>query len=277
MSGVQRIYRRNPLAFPGRAPGFDPSHPASTNVILSAIARADSAAFTNLLNGIASTTTGTISSRIDSIGPAVSCTTTLSAAVFNSVTLQSAPAGMTFAAIFMVATVSDFLNMLFTDGNNALQIGVTNYSKVSLYTTTIYDGLQYSYNVPYFLAISITSGAAVFVLKNLSTGSVISNTLTSVTMPTGIGNGINLVGRVSYGPQYLNGIMAAAMYSEEHLSLQQLLAWAADPWSFWYPATVENLLFRMLGTASGGGAFTPKFRKTFAQFGSGIGHRQRIN
>jgi hypothetical protein len=36
--------------------------------------------------------------------------------------------------------------------------------------------------------------------------------------------------------------MAAAMYSTVFPSMATLLAWAADPWSFWYPPEVEQLI-----------------------------------
>ncbi len=61
--GLPLLYRRNPLAFPGRAPGFDPIHPAASSAVISAISSGGN--FVNLINGNSGTLTGTPTASID--------------------------------------------------------------------------------------------------------------------------------------------------------------------------------------------------------------------
>jgi len=56
------------------------------------------------------------------------------------------------------------------------------------------------------------------------------------------------------------------------MSMAQLLEWAQDPWSFWYPRKLDHSM--MLRAPAVGGGFTPDFRKTLSSMGTRIGSRQ---
>jgi hypothetical protein len=37
------------------------------------------------------------------------------------------------------------------------------------------------------------------------------------------------------GGNYIDGYSAASMYSRTYLTVEKLLKWSEDPWSYWYP------------------------------------------
>ncbi len=99
---------------------------------------------------------------------------------------------------------------------------------------SISSGLTLSTNVPYFIGVSCRSGSQNFVVVNLATGQVQTATTTTVrafSAATGY-----TIGGLSGGSKQADATIMAAMHSVSYLSLPELLAWAADPWAFWYPA-----------------------------------------
>lgn len=94
--------------------------------------------------------------------------------------------------------------------------------------------------VPYFIAASASfaasNGPTNFIAINLNTGqisttSVLGNTGTPITP-----DGSYTIGNLQNNKTLpLLGGIAAVMHSTAFLSAPQLLQWASDPWSFWYP------------------------------------------
>jgi len=256
---MRLAYRRNQLAYPGgRNPGFDPAHiAAGGSTRWSAVATGN--AFINLLNGKPTTVSGTEAANMTRIGPAVSGSTTAAGNTIANPTTTT-PAALTLAAI-IIPTVSSGANYLVstsssgTYGGNTLELVALVLKLYAANTTLVSSGLPaLSLNVPYFVAVSCnpTIGLANFIVANLATGqihaaSVAQTTAFSAYTALGVIGGTTL-GNSRYGSQ-----VACAMVSEAYLSPGQLLAWAQNPWDFWYPPTVENLIF----TSFKGGSLSP--------------------
>jgi hypothetical protein len=94
---------------------------------------------------------------------------------------------------------------------------------------------------PYFVAFSWTNAAAIsYVIVPLDTGGWVSGTMANSTAaPSG---SFLYVGNNSAKSAAFTGPVAAVMLSYAYLSLRQLEAWAIDPWSFWYPPGVEQII-----------------------------------
>jgi hypothetical protein len=76
--------------------------------------------------------------------------------------------------------------------------------------------------------------ARYWVMKNLPTGAIYSGSLGSI--PATFSGGSGTLSVLNTGTfNNIDGGLAAAMRSNVFLTLNQLLAWANDPWSFWYP------------------------------------------
>lgn len=68
-----------------------------------------------------------------------------------------------------------------------------------------------------------------------------SSTLVAPNGTYGIGNNVG-------SSREFNGFIAAAMVGADYLAIPQLLQWAENPWAFWYPPAVQNLIFNSLVT-----------------------------
>lgn len=255
---LPRIYRRNPLAFPGgRNPGFDPAHIASANLRYSAIA-----AGKNCLQIAPTLATGTTSVGGNiingTIGPVLNTTGTFQSATLPGSTPAVADTAITLAAIAMFTsatgnqacvlastgtsnTAAFFLNVIATTGVfsfSGFSTSPSNSFGVNIGTLSV--------NVPYFLvgSISVASGILSIngLLVNLLSGevkSLIGTRTVNAFIPSGVFQVMNNGNNPSWQ-------LAASMCSATFLSLPQLLQWAKSPWDFWYPPTVENLLFSSL-------------------------------
>lgn len=258
--GLPRICRPNRLAFPGnRRPGFDPSHPASQKIRLAAIPAGNN--FVNLLNAKIGSFPQSIPSAalFGSVGPTVFAPGAVLYQVDIGAGPSETPSAVTMAAIIVPLSDSYILS---TDNGNGVQLF---FSSNTLSTNnwnggTTSTGLTVSYSgVPYFVAASWNASSGVALVRNLLTGQITSNgSFSSVgfasdsgTARLGSPNFHNFVGY--YGPM---------MFNAAFTPLPALLAWADDPWSFWYPPAVERLLFS--GLASGGGA-PPTFNPAWAR------------
>lgn len=245
---------RNRLSYPaGYSPGIDPTHIAVRKFLrFSGIAQG-----TNFIRldkkPIKGTASGTLTGPIHGVmGPYVRNNNTAASINFagNSVV---APTSGTLAAIAMVtpgaqtvffsttSVAADNVPVLFMDtGTNQLGLGgLTGIPLISL------SGIVLAGLTPYFVAASyptIGSGFVNFVVTNLLTGQIsqasVSNTFTSVA-PNGTYCvcGANAIAAI-------DAYTAAAMYSTAGLSPADMLAWAGDPWAFWYPdiAAMDDFL-----------------------------------
>jgi hypothetical protein len=235
------------LEFPqGYAPGFDSGHSAARNPRYSGIATGN--AFVNLLSGKASVVTGAITAGKDVIGPVA--VSPASGTAYNSIPnsfADTTPSGATVAGIFTIQSSPANSNLLIgtnvTNAITAIYLSFTSLIFAVFYNNvTVSSGFVPALNTPYFYAASINSGVGVnFVLVNLHTGQTKS---INVAQATAIGT----QGAVNYciggNTNGTNGglSVAAAMYSSTYLSMSQMLVWAQDPWGFWYPPNVMDMM-----------------------------------
>lgn len=251
------LQRIGPLAYPGRQPGFDPSHFASKNVRLSAVASGNN--FVNLLNAKKGTVTGAVTAIVDSrIGPAAQITTIAGSDTYVSIPSPSnaaIPTSATVASIFTYGTNGNFSGLF---GSNQTTFGVMFGVQAAGGSIQCYNGtvLNSVACVPvagnaYFAAVSYNTTKANFVLVNLTTGQVFSDSVTGASA-TAAADGTYCLGvNNNFSTNSLVGGLAAGMYAAEYLSIPQLLQWARDPWAFWYPRTLD--LADMLGTSAAPG------------------------
>jgi hypothetical protein len=250
---------KNPLVYPGdRFPGFDPSHPAANGCFFSGIAVSGQKNVINLISGsIGSAIVAVNSTPLDgAIGPtilpntAAGTTGGLSYSIASPATLPFTIAVIGRAPASVPASIQIFLT---TTGTTNLQ-ALTLMSTTGVLRATVNNAAKLSALVPaagrpFFAACSVTrsvAGSVLFVLAQLDTGQI---TTDSVNNNSTIIAGTGL--RVGNSFSQLNsftGLIAAAMMSNAALTLNQLITWAADPWSYWYPPTVENLIGKSLLT-----------------------------
>lgn len=229
------------LAFPaGVAPGFDPTHIAGAGVRFSGIALAGN--FINLLNGARGAITGSPTGAIDGvIGPATNYPTAGSTAQSTfSGNAATNDTSSTIAAIVRFPATGATFQGIFANGSNAAGINLGLKTPGALVQLTMFgvvardSAIVISPNIPYFIAASQNGSTIInYVAARLDNGVVVTSTSASGT-PTAP-NGTFVIGNGPAGSTPASGNIAAVMYSNKYTSMQQLLAWAADPWSFWYP------------------------------------------
>lgn len=245
------LKRSSPFAFPGGAPGFDSSHPAAQSISIghgfSGIAK--NGGFVNLLSGTRGVNSnGPTSALIGTIGPSLDYSgSTMSTAFAGQSSVVDGVA--TIAGIFQLDSIGLAVQSIFCSSSASSTGVLLSINSTGLLTISV-PGRNGSLNttpllsagVPYFVAasmVAVTGGAANIVVVNLATGQVQSvvttmNTLASLPAP----NGTYFVGQRGAGSSALIGKLATVMFAPQFTSMAQLMAWAADPWSFWYPAKV---------------------------------------
>jgi hypothetical protein len=249
--------RPNPLAFPGGSPGFDPSHVASRAVAFSSASVNGN--HTNLLRGQPGTIQGSPSAFIDgNIGPATKLALNgQDGLLFSGV----GPSGVlsynaiTLAGIFVIDTSNENFNAIIsTDAGNQQGHYIT--QDTSSFNALMWTSSGVAVNhlpfvvlpaTPYFVAISSVVASAIDpahgVVVNLLTGQIqtFSGLISSILSanPT---SGTYCVGNIGTSLNFgFGGKIAATMVSKAKLSLPELLQWAQDPWSFWYPRKTDFL------------------------------------
>lgn len=265
MSGIQRIYRRNPLAFPGgRNPGFDPSHIAAAGIApghgLSAIA--SGANMLNLLTAAKGTINGTVTAKVvGNLGQTAGLNNAGSQLTFPAQSTATDISG-TIAIIFQTpnafTTNQWFATNIINGGFHLTPNGAGATTQAEfVFGGTGVTTLQSTFpnpiaqNIPYFLAASASSTQAAgasatvvnFLLLNLLTGQVQTSTATAAKLTPAAASGTITICQSAA----LMGQVAAAMFAPSFMSLPALLQWAQSPWDFWYPPTVENAIFGALG------------------------------
>ncbi len=248
---------RNPLAFPvGAVPGFDPSHVASPSIKFSAISVAGG--FINIVPGFASlmpsTINGTVGQTIDGVigrgktpGTTNNFVFTSGAAaqsVFNTMAAIIRTGASDNAGIFTNTGISASAqilsvfsgNLFFTD-NNAGDVNST---------------IPLAANTPYFVVASKNGNASnyYFLALNLNTG-VIATSVVNLGLAGVSGQSGYTIGEEYEFSTFYQGTIAAVMHAAAAMSPQQMLAWAADPWSFWYPDMDGAQFSPRVGVAAG--------------------------
>ena len=229
------------LEYPaGRAPGFDPTHPAARNARASAVAR-PGGAMVNILTGTALVNNASVVAQTLAIGPAVQLLVVSATACSLSTTFSEGSAVITtMATITKINSVPSNGNLFVSYvGTGYVQLVTNNAGQLGVWMGSAYtlSGITLGTTSPYFIAASVypgASGLVHFILVNMATGAVQTAFNVATTKTTGtITSPVFSVG--STGSTQAGMSTATAMLSVVGLSPAQLSAWAADPWGFWYP------------------------------------------
>jgi len=187
---------------------------------------------------------GTLAAVINGvIGPGFTST-----GFFNSSILATNTSpGRTWALICFFTTSPNANTFMDSSSQVNGLICVSGSFSIKINGTTL-GGIALTTGVPYFLAGSGYSAIGYNLLAlNLRTGVIQTQTGTTTSSFATSGGFISwgtLTGFV-YGP---------CSYTPTYLSMPQLLLWAQRPWDFWYPPTVESLIFDVLSTTAPSGA-----------------------
>jgi hypothetical protein len=236
-------WNRNPLAFPsGMVAGFDPSHPLSKNIRFSGIASDGN--FFNLLSNKPGTVVGAPSANIDAIlGSNATFTNSTDAANFSGQSTVN-DGNVTICCIVYFNSVSASQALFASSSvNTGWRFAYDNpsgyFNIIAGGVTGINMGIAPVANVPYFLAASASSTQSSVVLARLDTGKVTFATSTGASPVAP--NGTYQVGNDTFS-EVAKAKISTVMFSASFTSLQQLLQFAQDPWSFWYPRKALQLV-----------------------------------
>ena len=244
---MQQFAYRNLLAYPGGQPGFNPAHfAAGPSCRFSGVATGNE--FISLTDPRQMTIYGSSVLWLQlPIGPTLYAdTTTYTGCVQLPCIADAAASAVTFSAIFTTPASLSNSNMLLAIGSFNPKWGViiATTGSIKLYlNSSTYNVMPITGNGTWFYAASCSTSIGInAVLLNLSTGqlrTLVTAGPASLSQPTASLIGINGIPNSSaYG---FGGGVAAAMASVNNfLSLTQLLAWARDPWSFWYQPTFKQ-------------------------------------
>jgi hypothetical protein len=266
------IKARDRFAIPNsRLAGFDPSHVAGKNVFVSALSVGSN--FLSLLNGARGTLVGTPTApAYDSLIGRATAFTSAQATQFSSYT--TTPAAVTFGAIIRTGALAGFDPLLSTGSNAA---GFAFYASRSgdvaidcFAGGTVHSGFGLVNNTAYFIVGSFdqTTTSWSFAVCNLLNGSIKSSKGSTNPTPTNTYNGLFNIG--SFQGNQCQSTLAAAMHSTKFLSVNELLQWAEDPWSFWFPSSVSGGIDHgdlIVGAAAG--IIAPSKAANFTMMGVG--------
>jgi hypothetical protein len=236
----------NPLAYPaGRAPGFDPSHPAMAraNGRCRLSVFASGASFINLLNGAPGTVTGAINSSVidGALGPATAFTNSGTGIITYPTPTGVNDTMQTIAVLVRFTTLTVNYQTIVSGPSGAVLFTLNPSNLLGLYfnfaSAFVSSGLTPVVNVPYLAIASYNTGntTANFLLLNLKTGQIQTATVSSASVSTVASSGTYGLGSTGNANQGLGGNLAVGTIIPNYLSPQELAVWAADPWSFWYP------------------------------------------
>lgn len=257
------LLRRNALAFPaGVAPGIDPNHIAlKSGGICRFSGVATGGSFVELQQGIPGALQSTANAEIGSgTGPAIRATASgeyVKFAGLKRAILTSEPA-FTLAAIFKYTNTAGGRDTLFgtsTLVNSGFAIGTGLSAGVPWVAGPGQSETSFS-NLPTFIPghtyFFAATAAAKGIVVDLTTGRVATDAGASIIglFPTdgnyAVGASPNQGGALGVGS------VAAACHINKNLSAQELIAWAQDPWAFWYPrAAVQGFTIADVVTSSG--------------------------
>jgi hypothetical protein len=237
----------------GILPGFNPEHPAVRGIVyVSAVARGAAGfagAFINIMNGRISVRSGAqVTDSIDGkIGPYHITGS------FNSETLNGSfpgsvayPTG-TMAAIMRIGTAASFTvtaHILNVMGGQWMKIEQTtgNFSLEFPASVSPY-GANANFNLvfeaPYFLFTSWNPVQVDFVARNLETGQVFHTFNTPGVSAPHTSDGNFTIGCDGSGGGNSTTRIAAVMFQSGYCPGGLGLAWAEDPWTFWYPRRIH--------------------------------------
>jgi hypothetical protein len=240
------LLKPNSLVLPGRLPGFNPNHLASSGLHkgtgLSWISKGANGQ--NLLNGAKGTVVGTAANIVGKIFSPLGMTTGFVAANTNALSYSGNTTtnntSATFAAMFYTTTLT--LGPIVTNSSTSSGVGAGFSTTGALNTWNFSKGentdgtITIAVNTPYFVIWSISPATVNFLTLNLTNGKITTQTLANSIVPTAP-NGTYQIGANSGDADFPTVNIAAAMFSPIYLSIAQMRQWAQDPWAFWYPHT----------------------------------------
>ncbi len=235
------------LEFPqGRAAGFDPSHLAALNTRISAVALPTGGAMQSLAASAAPTASTGVNaptSVITGFGPGMnSASGTFSYNTFPNPVVET-PSAVTFAVIVTPLVGINSGGIIGNSGTSntsptsLLQWSGTSFQPAIRASAQIASSLALQLGHASLVVASLLSGTKVnFLVVDLTTGQVTTHsTTTAVTIGTPATQSV-AVGALGAAGLATGGYIHAAMYAvNNYLSMPQLIAWAQDPWGFWYP------------------------------------------
>ena len=246
----------------GVSPGIDFSHPAAGGNALAFSAVYDGI---NLLNPVRGTfNTGSNTYPVDSlIGKSIKNTAGAAGVTYSGQSTTNNNL-ITFAAIVRAHNSGGSTGFIgnCSSGTGGVCFGIDSSPKLILGGNGSFKESSFTYtsDVPYFIAASLSTTAAVFVARRLDTGQILSSSTSGFTTiaPNGTysfaGNGSNgFAGHIGAAS------IAAGMMSFQFTPLHQLLAWADDPWAFWYPDAnlfIPDMYVGVLPVTTRGGTFS---------------------
>lgn len=235
---------RGPLAFPGIRPGFDSSHVAAAGVQFSGVA-ADGGGFFNVLTGKPGTKNGTPTSVVNSVlGRTSYFSSNTDNATFSYPSTAWLSQTMAAIVVFDAATSASPRVLLSTSATAAA--GMLILANATNEFAVTFGGSQTTFaagagvpavtaGIPIFFAVSVQSATRyTYIVTRLDNGVSMSGGATTATALTA-GDTSIYVGNRGTNSRQANGKIAAVAHSASFMSAAQLLAWANDPWSFWYP------------------------------------------
>jgi hypothetical protein len=195
------------------------------------------------------------------IGAAANCISTFQNAFsFAGQASAAANQSCTVAAVFtQLSSIVDFFGSLLTtdsSGSGGFEFMIKGGSLgININGGTQYNsGLAVSIGVPYFAAASLTGLSTIdFLLMRLDTGQTQIATIASAALPS-TSNPTFSIGQI-VNTDIPNSAIAAAMYSPRYIGIKGLLAFAQDPWSFWYPQGMDLADMVKAGLAASRGLF----------------------
>lgn len=250
--------QRNRLAYPcGVAPGFNPAHPAAAGMrplwgSFSAVPYGGT--FVDLLSGTVAAQTGTVppAASLTQAGPGVVFTnatgTPVQACSFTNNNASTAGTALTLAGIVLpkgnppngsLGVNVSWLGACVLCLNNNTPSTTIEFLQVNISAiNSTMTPFSWTSGHPQFVVFSYrnSDGLCNFVWSDLVTGAVQAEAHTGGTTGMSDSRASAGVGLHKTNQNNVYGSVLAAMGSPSFLPLSVLQAWAADPWSFWYPA-----------------------------------------
>jgi hypothetical protein len=265
---------RSPMQYPGARPGFDATHVAARSSIVVSAAVLGNGRYVALgptIGGqVATIGAGGVGKIDGAIGPAISTAAGNAGSTLTWPATPSTPTSQVWGAICKIPTSIGSgwsLDLSAFAGNKLQLLEATGAYNLRISGGNVVTGsLDFSAYAgqPFFFAASVPktgSNQVKFVAVNLLTGQIFteapsssfifgtpsSGTFSATTPPVTGGAGVG----------------SATMTSFAVVSAQELLAWAKDPWSFWYPR--RDFVFGTNPDPATGGIFSQIVSATIAK------------
>jgi hypothetical protein len=261
------------LAFPGgRKPGINPKHPAMAGgqLLYSAVATSNGANFVDLRTGTPGTPGGSPTTGINgTIGPTATFTGNPDSVVIANTAQLTTATGHTCAIIFVQNSLPGGNVFLWTqDSSGEFSLFFWNDIVHMWGNGDIQSALAPATGIPYFLIMSAGTSSYNAVLKRLDTGQIITDTGSSGWSSSTFGSTWSIGFDNNNSNRQSHASMAASAAFANYRPMSTLLAWAADPWGFWYPSPAP------LTVKTAAAASTVVFRKSLSPIGGRVGSRQ---